>query len=151
MVESKADPESRVESEAESTCAPAAEQEPKAAPESEPEFGLELKPEPEPEAASAPASAPASVPETNAELRDGQVHVIMGILNELQDCMNALQDRVRLLESNVESDSTSTSPSDAGGVSGVAFTQEYRKLLDTIKSKPIATMDFESLKRLINM
>ena len=83
-------------------------------------------------------SMPGQKPEP--ELRDGQV--IMGLLTTLQGCVNALQDRVRLLESISES---------AGPREGVVFTEEHRRLLDKIKSKPIATMNVETLKRLLTM
>ena len=119
---------------------------------------LNVAPAAEPESDSLPAEA---VPEetaisvANAEIRDGQAHVIMGLVTNLQDRVNALQDRVRLLESESTptstSEATSKSTSDAASQDGVVFTLEYRRLLDSIKSKPIATMDFESFKRLLLM
>ena len=107
--------------------------------------------EPESNPVAAPAEAVAQTaseimptvanPDAEPELRDGQVHVIMGLLATLQGCINALQDRVRLLELNSES----------GPRERVVFTEEYRRLLDKIKSKPIATMNVETLKRLLTM
>ena len=68
------------------------------------------------------------------ELQDGQIHVIMGLIN-------ALQDRVRVLELASES-----KPREQA-----VFTEEHRRLLDKLKSKPIATMNVETLKRLLTV